>query len=668
MERLATRVTADPARQELFKGLTGLFFVIASAVVISILVRREFVKQQRAQATIRESQDRLAGIISTAMDGIISVDDRQNIVLLNPAAGQMFGRPAEELTGRPLSQLIPRCSLQSPTDDARRPGTAESPRARATLSGLRADGTEFPIEASVSQVDAGGVHTSTIILRDITERREAEQKLHTQLARLDLLNRTTRAIGERQDLPSIFQVVIRSLEDHLPIDFGCVCLCDPTLESVTVTSVGLKSRSLALELAMTDQARIAVDQNGLSRCVQGELVYEPDIVEVRFPFPQRLVRGGLRSLVIAPLLVESQVFGVLICAKHKPHAFSSTDCEFLRQLSEHVALAAHQAQLHTALQQAYDDLRQTQQAVMQQERLRALGQMASGVAHDINNALSPVALYAGFLLETETNLSQAGREQLNIIARAVDDVAATVARLREFYRQREPQLTLVSLPLNRLVQEVIDLTRARWSDMPQQRGVVIQLKTDLPAGLPAILGVESEIREALTNLIFNAVDAMPTGGTLTLKTRTHNDGAAGGRVLVEVTDTGIGMNEDTRRRCLEPFYTTKGERGTGLGLAMVYGVIQRHGADLEIISQPGQGTTIRLIFSVPRNPASPTAEANAVTPTVNRLRILVIDDDPILLKSLRDILESDGHWVVAANDGREGVGAFHAARERSEPF
>src|SRR5690606_13033330 len=124
----------------------------------------------------------------------------------------------------------------------------------------------------------------------------------------------------------------------------------------------------------------------------------------------------------------------------------------------------------------------------------------------------------------------------------------------------------------------------------------------------------------------------------------------------------------TRRRCLEPFYTTKGERGTGLGLAMVYGVIQRHGADLEIVSQPGQGTTIRLVFSVPRNPASPTAEAEAVIPTVNRLRILVIDDDPILLKSLRDILESDGHWVVAANDGREGVGAFHAAREQSKPF
>ncbi len=125
-------------------------------------------------------------------------------------------------------------------------------------------------------------------------------------------------------------------------------------------------------------------KNGLSRCVRGELVYEPDIGESRFPFPKRLARGGLGALVIAPLLVESKVFGVLVAARRQPKSFSSGECEFLGQLSGHVALAAHQAQLNEALQQAYDDLRQTQQTAMQQERLKALGQMASGIAHDIN--------------------------------------------------------------------------------------------------------------------------------------------------------------------------------------------------------------------------------------------------------------------------------------------
>ena len=130
----------------------------------------------------------------------------------------------------------------------------------------------------------------------------------------------------------------------------------------------------------------------------------------------------------APLLFESQVFGILIAARREPNSFSSGECEFLQQLSEHVALAAHQSEIHSALQQAYDDLRQTQQTVMQQERLRALGQMASGIAHDINNAISPVALYTEMLLEQETGLSKRTREYLETTQRAIGDVAHTVSR------------------------------------------------------------------------------------------------------------------------------------------------------------------------------------------------------------------------------------------------
>src|SRR5262249_16348607 len=141
-------------------------------------------------------------------------------------------------------------------------------------------------------------------------------------------------------------------------------------------------------------------------------------------------------------------------------SFSSSDCEFLRQLSEQVALAAHHAQLYGALQRAYDDLRQTEQAVMQQERLRALGQMASGIAHDINNAISPVALYTESLLEKEPDLSPRTRDYLKTIERAIGDVAVTVGRMREFYRQGESQLTLMPVHLNRLVEQVLELTRA----------------------------------------------------------------------------------------------------------------------------------------------------------------------------------------------------------------
>ncbi len=503
---------------------------------------------------------------------------------------------------------------------------------------------------------------------EIAQRMQTEQKLQNQLERLNLLDQITRAIGERQDLQSIFQVTIRSLEDSLPIDFGCICLYDSVAEVLTVTRVGVRSEALAIELAMTEQACIDIDQNGLSQCVFGKLVYEPDISQVDSPFPQRLSRGGLGSMVVAPLLSESKVFGILVAARQQSGSFTSGDCEFLRQLSEHVALAAHQAQIYAALQQAYDDLHRTQQAVMQQERLRVLGQMASGIAHDINNAISPVSLYTELLLENEPNLSARTREYLETTQRAIGDVAHTVARMREFYRQQEPQLTLVPVDLSRLAQQVLDLTRVRWSDMPQKRGVGIHLRTELAPDLPAIAGVESEIREALVNLIFNAVDAMPDGGTLTLRTKVEGLVSNTPCVHVEVADTGAGMDDETRRRCLEPFFTTKGERGTGLGLAMVYGVAQRHNAEIEMESTAGLGTTVRLSFPVSVSTPAGLTQLPAAALVPSRLRILVIDDDPLLIKSLRDTLEVDGHAVITATGGQAGIDAFLSMDTEAERF
>ena len=504
--------------------------------------------------------------------------------------------------------------------------------------------------------------------RMLTRIGTTQGRLRSQVSRLDLLQRITRAIGERQDLASIFQVVLRNLEEDLPIDFGCVCLYDADAAALSIATIGAASRTHSGNLALEERDGLSIDPNGLSRCVGGQLVYEPDVGMVAFPFPRRFASAGLNSLVLAPLLVENRVFGVLVVARRAAEAFSSAECEFLRHLSEHVALAAHQAQLYEALQRAYDDLHQSQQTVMQQERLRALGQMASGIAHDINNAISPISLYTDSLLETEAGLSDRARKYLGVIQRAIDDVAETVTRMREFYRQREPELVLSRVPLNRLIGQVIELTKARWSDVPLQRGIVIRLEMDLAPELPDIMGAESEIRDALTNLVFNAVDAMPEGGTLTFRTRcapsrNHTDT----EVHVEVSDTGVGMNEETRRRCLEPFYTTKGERGTGLGLAMVYGMIRRHSADLEIESVVGKGTTVRVSFGVAdvRMEAERTAERLTL---VQRLRILLVDDDPMLIKALRDTLEGDGHVITVADGGQNGIDTFQAAQDRGNSF
>src|SRR3984885_7588561 len=500
----------------------------------------------------------------------------------------------------------------------------------------------------------------------LTHIQQADGKLHAQLGRLSLLQHITRATGERQDLASIFQVVLVSLEENLPIDFGCFLLHDAVAKSLAVSALGSAGRVFADKLGLEEHRQVPIDQNGLSRCVAGELVYEPDVVRVPFPFPQRLAKAGLRSVVFAPLVVESQVFGVLVCARRGDQAFSSGECEFLKQLSEHVALASHQVRLYGALQQAYDDLRQSQHTIMQQERLRALGQMASGIAHDINNAISPISLYTESLLEREPNLSERSRSYLTTIQRAIEDVARTVARMREFYREREAQLTLERVELNRAVRQVVELTRPRWSDVPQQRGVMVDLRTELRDSLPDIMGAENEIRDALTNLIFNAVDAMPNGGTLSVRTLTSAGAGGEDRAMIEGTDTGAGMDEDTGRRSLEPFFTTQGERGTGLGLAMVYGMIQRHSAELDIESAAGVGTTVRLSFPAHTSSAVSTKQADYLPVVGRRLRILLVDDDPMLIKSLQDTLQEDGHQITATHGGQAGIDAFAAALKRGE--
>ena len=626
---------------------------------------------------LRESETRVRAVLDSALSAVVVIDAQGAIIDWNARAESMFGRSREEALGRDLGETIipPRYREAHHRGLANYAATGQGPVLNRVLelSAVRRDGSEFPVELSINALRTEGKVTFCGFITDVTERKLAAERVQAQLQRLALLSEITRAISERQDLPSIFHVAIRSIEDSLPVDFGCVCLYQREEHTLTVGGVGAKSSALSAELALPRNAIIPIDENGLARCVRGELVYEPDTRHVAFPFPQRLARGGLRAMVIAPLRVESHVFGVLVAARREADSFSSTDCEFLRQLSEHVALAANQAQVYTALQAAYDELRQTQQSALQQERLRALGQMASGIAHDINNAISPISLYTESLLTKDPTLGERAREYLTTIQHAIDDVAQTVSRMREFYRPREPQLALAPVNLNRVVEQVADLTKARWMDMPQQRGLVIDFRRELEPNLPAVLGVESEIREALINLIFNAVDAMPDGGTLTLRTRVV-PGANGGRpsdarrAAVEVSDTGVGMDEETKRRCLEPFFTTKGERGTGLGLAMVYGIVKRHGAEIEIDSARGRGTTMRVLFAIPEKPADVPLTGDYRPAMPARLRLLIVDDDPVLLKSLRDTLSDDGHDIVSAGGGQAGIDAFLAAQAEGRPF
>jgi signal transduction histidine kinase/CheY-like chemotaxis protein len=489
---------------------------------------------------------------------------------------------------------------------------------------------------------------------------ETQRHLEAQLGRLDLLQRTTRAIGERQDLPSILQVIVARLESELPVDFACIARYVAAEKTLIVESLGARSAGLAAEGGVQLRERLPVDDDAAAR-VFANIVYEPELGLTELPFLRRFARFGTAAVVSAPLVGREGGWGVLVAGRNSPDSFPSAEIEFLRQLSEHASLAVRQVRLTDDLKRAYDELRQSQLTIAQQERLRALGQMASGIAHDINNAVSPVTLYVESLLEREPSLTERGRRQLETIRRAVEDVTNTVQRMREFYRRRDKPADLGLVELNTVCHEVIDLTRARWSNDAPGQGGEIELREELSAKPIWVRAVEGELRDALVNLVFNAVDAMPAGGKLSL----HTGGEARGGELgcVAVSDTGVGMDDATRARCLEPFFTTKGERGTGMGLAMVYGMVERFEGRMEIESEPGRGTTVRLLLPRAESEGKVT-RAPALPAPARPLRLIVIDDDPLLIQSLRDTLELEGHMVTVADGGQSGIDAFMEAHSR----
>ena len=659
------------------------FAIVALAL---LAVRRDFAGRARAEQALRDANDQLerrveertaelrelAAIVASSEDAIMSKSPTGIITSWNPGAERLFGYTAGEILGRSMVELFPPELRSEETELLSRVARGEVVDHFETQR-VRKDGTRVDVSASLSPLrnSAGEIVGASSIARDISERKQAEHKVHTQLERLNLLHRITRAIGEWQDLHGILQIVAGTVEENLPLDFASLALIEASNGALVVRVVGSKSGPLETGRPVTEGETVPIDRNGLARCMSGELVYEPDVAAVPFSFPQGFLRCGLRSLVIAPLRVESRALGMLAVARRAPEAFSSGDCEFLRQLGEHVALAVRQAQLHGDLRAAYDDLRKTREAVFQQERLRAVSEMASGIAHDINNAISPVSIYTDILLARERGLTDIGRNSLLTIRESIAGVAQTIARLREFYRPREASLAATRLSLNPILEQVKELTRVRWRDQMQEQGTVIDCRLETADDLRDVLGVESEIRDAVTNLVFNAIDAMPRGGILTLRTTmaasAPNGAGNGTKACVEVADTGTGMDEETRKRCIDPFYTTKGERGTGLGLSMVYGMAQRHNAVLEIDSAPGAGTTVRLKFPIAGNAMTSAVETSAPG-AVRSLRVLIIDDDPLLVKALRDALETDGHAVTSADGGQNGIEEFTRARATPLPF
>jgi signal transduction histidine kinase/CheY-like chemotaxis protein len=315
-------------------------------------------------------------------------------------------------------------------------------------------------------------------------------------------------------------------------------------------------------------------------------------------------------------------------------------------------LYARERQTAKELQAQVEALQRAQSQLIQAERLRALGEMAGGVAHDFNNLLSVVLGQGEFVaakMERGTMPLPEVQQRLGIIRQAALDGAETVRRLLEFTRVAPRESEARTTDVVALFTSVLAAAEPRWKDEANVRGREIEVVTDFQE-VPPVLVSPAELREVLLNLIFNALDAMPEGGRLTLTCRANRD-----RAYLTVGDTGSGIPSHALPRIFEPFFTTKGPQSSGLGLSVSYGIVHRHGGDLEVESSPDQGTVFTIRLRLAPAGTTPAVEPAPRRPAAPRLRVLVVEDEDVIRATLRDICVDAGHEVLEARNAREAL-------------
>ena len=287
------------------------------------------------------------------------------------------------------------------------------------------------------------------------------------------------------------------------------------------------------------------------------------------------------------------------------------------------------------------------------EKLRALGELAGGVAHDFNNLLGAI-LGRVQILRRRPHDPDEDRE-LGVIEKAALDGRETVRRIQEFSRTRRDR-RFEAVDLGEILRDVVEITRPRWKSEFEGRDVTLEVEADTPL-VPPVLGNPAELREVFTNLVLNAVDAMPSGGSLRLACRQE-----GKRVVATVADTGMGMTEEVQRQIFDPFFTTKGSRGMGLGMSVVYGILTRHGVEIDVATAVNRGTTFTLRFEVTDQALQPAGGDGAALPRLVRPgRILVIDDEAEIVEIVKDVLSAEGHEVATALNGHAGLATARTA-------
>jgi signal transduction histidine kinase/CheY-like chemotaxis protein len=459
--------------------------------------------------------------------------------------------------------------------------------------------------------------------------------------RLTAVLDASREVSSSLDRDVILQNIVKRVRDLVAVPEAVLFLANEDGETLTPVVAHVDSfyeEVMALHLKMGDGIVGLVAKTGKSEIVN-HAEKDPRSLQV----PGTPVEPT--SLLCAPLVIKDRVVGVLALSRLGGDDFENDDLELATIFAGHCSAAIENARLYTELRGTIEELRATQNQLVQSAKLNALGEMAGGVAHDFNNFLTAI------LGRTQLLLRSAGApdvvESLRVIEQTALDGAHTVKRIQEFTRVRQDE-SRESVNLSQVLLQVVDLTRSAWQAEAKARGVHIQVETDL-LGRQPVNGSAAELREVFTNIVLNAVDAIPKGGTLRLATWDQ-----GNSVVARVSDDGVGMDQETQARAFDPFFTTKRERGNGLGLSVAYGILRRHRAEIRVESELGKGTSFVVEFPAGAEPADASAAPEAL-PEAKPMRVLCVDDEPAVLDVLCELVEALGHEVVRARGGGEAI-------------
>ena len=486
------------------------------------------------------------------------------------------------------------------------------------------------------------------------------------LVQVRLLTQVAQYAGSQKDLHRTLQFALGELSRYLPGTLATIwtlqttpvarlqlAACGDLLTSASKKrsdSFWARWRSLPTELALENTALASVIN-------ERRILYVENLSAHSSTELQNWGKLGFAVGVALPLMAGSETVGVLVLLSTRTAGFTRVQIQLAQAVADLLGPMIHCLQLTERLRQAYEQLQKLQQQLANAEKMRALGEMASGMAHDFNNALCGTLGFVELALK-DPQLPPHIAEVLRMAHTCALDAAATVRRVQDFTRWDRGLQAAELLMVNDLVRQVVEITRPRWRNAAGVNGEPIEVQLDLQAQHPVVANA-TELREVLTNLIFNAVDAMPQGGRITIATA--SDAQA---VIVRVSDTGLGMSPEVRQRIFEPFFTTKKERGTGLGLSISYAIIKRHGGEITVESEPGRGSTFTIRLPLPREiSVQANRDASQPAPALSQtMRVLVVDDEPHVLTFLRQCLLHLGHTPDAFSDAEQALAQLERNR------